>query len=137
MAKFKVKLNRIIYEGSNDFKICSFLAVTNDELDPSKQGELIICKGVMPQMDKKTIYYLSAEEIQDEKYGKQYKIVSIVNDFKMVTKEDQMGFLKEFLTSKQIENLFKMLTATMNDRKKLFSKYDGTYSGLIKGTPIL
>ena len=43
-----------------------------------------------------------------------------------------VGDIVQSNEEEKIENLFKMLTATMNDRKKLFSKYDGTYSGYIK-----
>ena len=38
-------------------------------------------------------------------------------------------------SEEQMENLFKMLFATINDRKILFSKYDGSYSGFIKNSP--
>lgn len=80
----------------------------NPKLD--KNG-MAIFKGVMPQLQEKNIYNITAEYVDDAKWGGQYNILSIFTalDFGTGDPEGQKKFLSSIYTPLQVTNMYEAL----------------------------
>lgn len=72
---------------------------------------MAIFKGVMPQLQEKNLYNITAEYVEDPKYGGQYNIISIVTalDFGTGDPEGQKKFLSSMFTPLQVTNMYEAL----------------------------
>lgn len=72
---------------------------------------IAIFKGVMPQLQEKNLYNITAEYIEDPKYGGQYNILSIFTalDFGTGDPEGQKKFLSSIYTPLQVTNMYEAL----------------------------
>lgn len=71
----------------------------------------ITVKGVMPKLKEGNYYNLTAEYVNDPKWGGQYKVISMFNavDFGQGDKQGQKRFLFSLFTPNQVENMYKAL----------------------------
>lgn len=71
----------------------------------------VIFKGVMPQLQEKNIYKVTAEFVEDPKWGNQYNILSIFTalDFGTGDPEGQKKFLSSIYTPLQVTNMYEAL----------------------------
>lgn len=72
---------------------------------------MAIFKGVMPQLQEKNLYNITAEYVEDPKWGGQYNIISIVTalDFGTGDPEGQKKFLSSIFTPLQVTNMYEVL----------------------------
>lgn len=72
----------------------------------------ITVKGVMPKLKEGNYYNLTAEYVNDPKWGGQYKVISMFNavDFRQGDKQGQKRFLSSLFTLNQVENMYKALS---------------------------
>lgn len=70
-----------------------------------------IFKGVMPQLQEKNLYNITAEYVEDPKWGNQYNILSIfiALDFGTGDPEGQKKFLSSIYTPLQVTNMYEAL----------------------------
>lgn len=80
----------------------------NPKLD---RNGMAIFKGVMPQLQEKNIYNITAEYVDDAKWGGQYNILSIFTalDFGTGDPEGQKKFLSSIYTPLQVTNMYEAL----------------------------
>ncbi len=71
----------------------------------------ITVKGVMPKLKEGNYYNLTAEYVNDPKWGGQYNVISMFNtvDFSQGNKQGQKRFLSSIFTPNQVENMYKAL----------------------------
>lgn len=67
---------------------------------------MIVVKGEMPELDKKSDYVVTAQLIKNSQYGLQYEVESVRLDYNMTDPEDQKKFFSFFMTERQIDLLF-------------------------------
>ncbi len=72
---------------------------------------IAIFKGVMPQLQEKNLYNITAEYTEDPKFGGQYNIISIFTalDFGTGDPEGQKKFLSSIYTPLQVTNMYEAL----------------------------
>lgn len=72
---------------------------------------IAIFKGVMPQLQEKNLYNITAEYVDDAKWGGQYNILSIFTalDFGTSDPEGQKKFLSSIYTPLQVTNMYEAL----------------------------
>ena len=89
---------------------------------------MAIFKGVMPQLQEKNLYNITAEYVEDPKWGGQYNILSIFTalDFGSGDPEGQKKFLSSIYTPLQVTNMYE---AVENPFEALKNK---DYQSLIK-----
>jgi exodeoxyribonuclease V alpha subunit len=108
-VKCKVKLNRKLFprdfHKSGEFAIMKFNIVEIIEGN-SLLEENEIFKGNMCEIEYGEIYTVTAEEIVDEKWGKQYQIKYIGQPAPLNSEEEQKIFLSRILTENQVEMLY-------------------------------
>ena len=109
--KCKVKLSKQLFPKSKinngEYGILSVFVeeVLQGEPDVSKWGTITIT-GNMCEIEHNEIYTIIADEIIDDKYGKQYKLIYIGKNINLDSVENQKTFLNKILTKNQVENLF-------------------------------
>ncbi|WP_291567102.1 MULTISPECIES: AAA family ATPase [unclassified Clostridium] len=111
--KCLIKLNRQFYPKDSsikngDFGIVSVSVeeVLEGEVASSKWGTITVT-GNLCEMNREDTYTLVAKEVEDEKYGKQYKSIYISKVVDLNDINSQKIFLKKILTERQVDNLFK------------------------------
>lgn len=89
---------------------CSINQCKSGEIKTDKNG-IVIFKGVMPQLQEKNLYNITAEYVEDAKYGGQYNILSIFTalDFGTRDPEGQKKFLSSIYTPLQVTNMYEAL----------------------------
>lgn len=72
---------------------------------------IAIFKGVMPQLQENNLYNITAEYVEDPKFGGQYNILSIFTalDFGTGDPEGQKKFLSSIFTPLQVTNMYEAL----------------------------
>lgn len=72
---------------------------------------IAVFKGVMPQLQEKNLYNITAEYVEDPKFGGQYNILSIFTalDFGTGDPEGQKKFLSSIYTPLQVTNMYDAL----------------------------
>jgi len=72
---------------------------------------MAVFKGVMPQLQEKNLYNITAEYVEDPKWGGQYNILSIFTalDFGTSDPEGQKKFLSSIYTPLQVTNMYEAL----------------------------
>lgn len=72
---------------------------------------IAVFKGVMPQLQEKNLYNITAEYVEDPKFGGQYNILSIFTalDFGTGDPEGQKKFLASIFTPLQVTNMYNAL----------------------------
>ena len=72
---------------------------------------IAVFKGVMPQLQEKNLYNITAEYVEDPKFGGQYNILSIFTalDFGTGDPEGQKKFLSSIYTPLQVTNMYNAL----------------------------
>lgn len=109
--KCKVKLSKQLFpkskinNGEYGILSVSIVEVLQGEPDISKWGTITIT-GNMCEIEYNEIYTIVADEIIDDKYGKQYKLIYIGKTANLNTIEEQKIFLSKILTENQVESLF-------------------------------
>ncbi len=86
--------------------ICSIDEVLKGEFTGDKSGSVF--KGVMPRPSLGATYIITAEYVEDPKWGKQYNIISIFTDVSL-DKNDEQGrykFLTSLFTYGQVEAMY-------------------------------
>ena len=97
----KATLQRIVYE-NGDFTIASFRLNKNlatDEVVENKYGNVTI-KGYfnIDELKKGVKYVITANEVEDKKYGKQYQVTSIQTNFSLENEAEICSFLRTLMT---------------------------------------
>lgn len=89
---------------------CSINKIKEGAPKLDKSG-IAIFKGVMPQLQEKNLYNITAEYVEDPKWGGQYNIISIVTalDFGDKDPEGQKKFLSSIFTPLQVTNMYEAL----------------------------
>lgn len=105
----KATLQRIVYE-NGDFTIASFRLNKNlatDEVVENKYGNVTI-KGYfnIDELKKGVKYVITANEVEDEKYGKQYQVTSIQTNFSLENEAEICSFLRTLMTELQFQNYY-------------------------------
>lgn len=97
--------NKIIQSG--DFGIISAEVLETMEGEPivSKWGTITVT-GNLCAMEGGEIYTLIAKEVEDEKYGLQYKSIYISKQVDLTDEKSQRVFLLKILTERQVTELF-------------------------------
>ncbi|MGL6184735.1 MAG: AAA family ATPase [Clostridium chrysemydis] len=117
--KCKIKLSKQLFpknkikNGEYGILSVSILEVIYGEPDINKWGTITIT-GNMCEIEQEEVYTIIANEIMDDKYGKQYKVVYIGSEVKLDTPEDQKIFFSKILTQKQVDNLFEAFSNPIN-----------------------
>lgn len=113
IIKCKVKLFRQMFPKdkiikNGDFGIISFsvLDVVEGEPKINKWGTITLT-GTMCEIRDDEIYTIIGKEVENEKFGIQYKVIFMCIDVKLKTKEDQFKFLEKVLPEKQCIEIFK------------------------------
>ena len=72
---------------------------------------MAIFKGVMPKLQERNLYNITAEYVEDPKWGGQYNIISIFTalDFGSGDPEGQKKFLSSIYTPLQVTNMYEAL----------------------------
>lgn len=111
--KCKVRLSRQMFPkdkriDNGDFGIISVLVLDVIHGDPktNKWGTITLT-GNMCEIKDDEIYIVIAKEVENEKFGLQYKVIFMGIDVKLETKEDQYKFLEKILPEKQCIEIFK------------------------------
>jgi exodeoxyribonuclease V alpha subunit len=111
--KCKVRLSKQMFPkdkliDNGDFGIVSVfvLDVLQGEPKTNKWGTITLT-GNMCEIRDDEIYIVIAKEVENEKFGLQYKVVFMAIDVKLDTKEDQYKFLEKILPEKQCIGIFK------------------------------
>ena len=109
-----------------------------DELNTKKNKKTIlpkvdkygcfIIKGSMPTLDKGESYIISAKEVDDDKYGKQYDIIFIspLIDIAITDKTSQRKFLSTIFSEGQVKSMYEALDNPFDEL------YNGNASALVK-----
>lgn len=89
---------------------CSINKVKQGTPQIDRSG-LVVFKGVMPKLKEKNLYNITAEYVEDEKWGGQYNIISIITalDFGTEDPEGQKKFLSSIFTPLQVTNMYEAL----------------------------
>lgn len=76
----------------------------------------VTLKGIMPALHAGDVISVSAECVEDPKYGTQYQIVALclAFDFKHTNKKDKKKFLLSLFTPGQVENMYEALEDPFN-----------------------
>lgn len=90
----------------------------------STNSDNIIIKGNMPKLIEGSIYTVSAEYVNDDKWGEQYNIVAIYSDltFDKDSDNSKKKFLSSIFTPKQVNNMYDALPdpfKTLSDNNAL------------------
>lgn len=111
LIKVTCSVEKIIFY-KNEWGIisCSINKIKDGAPRVDKTG-CITCKGVMPQLQEKNLYNITAEYVEDAKYGGQYNILSIFTalDFGTGDPEGQKKFLSSIYTPLQVTNMYEAL----------------------------
>lgn len=115
VVKFKGYLNRVIYSKSNlltqgDWGIVSWVVQDVVEGDPALdyRGNVTVVGTYETPIDPDKVYNILGKEVENEKYGKQYELMYYAEDVDLSQVSNQRGFLKQFLTELQIEEMYKV-----------------------------
>lgn len=110
--KCLIKLNRQFFPKnkiiqSGDFGIISAEVLETIDGEPivSKWGTITVT-GTLCAMESDKIYTLTAKEVEDEKYGLQYKSIYISEQVDLSDVKSQRIFLLKILTERQVSELF-------------------------------
>lgn len=110
--KCLIKLNRQFFPKnktiqSGDFGIISAEVLETMEGDPivSKWGTITVT-GNLCTMEGGEIYTLIAKEVEDEKYGLQYKSIYVSKQVDLTDEKSRRVFLLKILTERQVAELF-------------------------------
>ena len=130
MAENRIKVicsveNIRYYKNEFGIAMVSIDSVKEGKVKTDKFNQIII-KGQMPQLVEGNPYTLTAEYVEDPKWGGQYNIISIYSTIAF-DKDDKVGqkkFLSTLFTPLQIENMYSVLedpykTLETNDAKSL------------------
>lgn len=108
MVKCKAKISYKLFPkhqlSSGDFGIIKFSIEEVIEGDLYCGVETFV--GTMCELEFGEVYTILAEEIEDERFGRQYSIKFIGQPASLSTVEEQKIFLSKILTSNQINNLY-------------------------------
>jgi len=113
IIKCKVKLNKQFFPkdkaiGNGDFGIISAEVLDTISGEPeANKWNCISLKGVMCEITYDNIYIVTAKEVDNGQYGKQYEIIFMRTDLHLDSKQDQFTFLSTILPEKQCIELFK------------------------------
>ena len=111
IIKVTVSVERIRFY-KNEFGIieCSINKIKEGTPKLDRNG-IAIFKGVMPQLQEKNLYNITAEFTEDPKWGNQYNILSIFTalDFGTGDPEGQKKFLSSIYTPLQVTNMYEAL----------------------------
>lgn len=116
IIKCKIKIDRIFFPKDyykakdGDFYI---LKATPEEVEmgvvhTDAWGNISL-KGNCPKLDMTETYCVTAKEVIDPKWGKQYNIMFINRPVNLDDKEKQRIFLEKILATSQVSNLYKVL----------------------------
>lgn len=92
--------------------------IVDVSIDKVKEGTpkddgfgMLVLKGCMPKLVLKNMYNVTAEHVEDPKWGDQYEIISIFSavEFGKDDNVSQKKFLASIFTPLQIENMYKAL----------------------------
>lgn len=120
IIKVTCSVEKIIYY-KNEWGIisCSINKIKDGTPKVDRLG-CITFKGVMPKLQEKNLYNITAEYVEDPKYGGQYNILSIFTalDFGTGDPEGQKKFLSSIFTPLQVTNMYETLENPFNTLKK-------------------
>ena len=92
--------------------------IVDVSIDKVKEGTpkddgfgMLVLKGCMPKLVLKNMYNVTAEHVEDPKWGDQYEIISIFSavEFGKDDNVSQKRFLTSIFTPLQVENMYKAL----------------------------
>ena len=113
LIKCKVRLSKQMFPkdkliGNGDFGIISVTVLDTLQGEPqvNKWG-CITLTGNMCEINDDEIYVVIGKEVENERFGLQYKVVFMCIDIKLTNKEDQYKFLEKILPEKQCIEIFK------------------------------
>jgi len=113
MIKCKCRLSKQMFPknkiiGNGDFGIISVTILDTLQGEPriNKWGTITLT-GCMCEINDDEIYVIIGKEVENERFGIQYKIIFMCIDIKLNNKEDQYKFLEKILPEKQCIELFK------------------------------
>lgn len=113
LIKCKVRLSKQMFPkdkliGNGDFGIISVTVLDTLQGEPqvNKWG-CITLTGNMCEINDDEIYVVIGKEVENERFGLQYKVVFMCIDIKLTNKEDQYKFLEKILPEKQYIEIFK------------------------------
>ncbi len=89
---------------SGEFGIVKFLI--DDVLEGDLRGGVETFVGIMCELEYGEVYTIFAEEMFDDKFGKQYSIKFIGQPASLSTEKEQRIFLSKILTENQVNNLY-------------------------------
>lgn len=106
LSKQMFPKDKIIRNG--DFGIVSVVVidVLQGEPQTNKWGAITLT-GNMCEIKDDEIYVVVAKEVENEKFGVQYKIIFMATDIKLESRDDQYKFLDKILTGNQCIEMFK------------------------------
>lgn len=110
MVKVLATVKKEMYR-KDDFAIMSF------EIQDVFEGEPYIdtywntwtAKGNIPSWEYNVPYTIIAKEVEPNKYGRQYEIISMIHEMDFSNKQNQKIFLSKILTEIQLNNLYKTI----------------------------
>lgn len=110
MVKVLATVKREMYR-RDDFAIISF------EIQDVFEGEPFInetwntwtAKGIVPNWEYNTPYTIIAKEVEPNKYGKQYDIISMIHEIDFSNEQNQKLFLEKILSETQLKSLYSTL----------------------------
>lgn len=112
LIKCKVKLDKQLFPkdkmiNNGEFGIIAMQVLDTLEGEPqiNKWGNIIV-KGNMIELKDDEVYTITAQEVNNDKFGLQYELIFMFIDIKLNTKKDQFKFLNKILTEKQCCNIF-------------------------------
>ena len=111
IIKVTVAVERIrFYKNEWGIIECS-ISKTKEGTPKLDKNGIAIFKGVMPQLQEKNLYNITAEYVEDPKFGGQYNILSIFTalDFGTGDPEGQKKFLSSIFTPLQVTNMYNAL----------------------------
>lgn len=113
IIKCKVRLSKQMFPKdkiikSGDYGIISVFVLDTLEGEPqvNKWGTITLT-GNMCEINNDEVYVIIGKEIENEKFGLQYKVIFMSVDVKLETREDQFKFLEKILPEKQCLEIFK------------------------------
>ena len=112
IEKFEIHLRRSFEKYYGEDKAYGIYSVTLEENSPNQDKidsitdfyRDITLVGSMPQLEEGKIYIATVEEASHPQYGKQYKVDTIYKK-PFGTREEQVSFLKELITEKQLDSI--------------------------------
>lgn len=110
MVKVLATVKKEMYR-KDDFAIMSF------EIQDVFEGEPYIdtywntwtAKGNIPSWEYNVPYTIIAKEVEPNKYGRQYEIISMIHEMDFSNKQNQKIFLSKILTEIQLNNLYETI----------------------------